>query len=113
VTAPAPFAIKAYVVSFLAKLEAAGTEALGRDGDPWRMPLERLHGQTGDDGIERLTTQAVLDVLQVPQRNRRAGTRRLAKLMTELGWHAVRVRGMTRGGYLEQVRGFCRQIARL
>jgi hypothetical protein len=68
-----------------------------------------LHGQIGDDGIERVTTQAVLDVLQVPQRNRRAGTyRRLAKVMTELGWHAVRVRGMTRGGYLEQVRGFAR-----
>jgi hypothetical protein len=40
---------------------------------------------------------------------RRSGTyRRLAKLMTELGWTAVRVRGLTRGGYLEQVRGFAR-----
>jgi hypothetical protein len=26
-------------------------------------------------------------------------TWRLAKLMTELGWTAVRVRGLTRGGY--------------
>jgi hypothetical protein len=26
-----------------------------------------------------------------------------------LGWTAVRVRGLTRGGYLEQVRGYCRQ----
>lgn len=34
--------------------------------------------------------------------------RRLAKLMGELGWTAVRVRGLTRGGYLEQVRGFAR-----
>ena len=33
----------------------------------------------------------------------------LAKLMAELGWMAVRVRGLTRGGYLEQVRGYCRQ----
>jgi hypothetical protein len=57
----------------------------------------------------RLTTQIVLDVLSVPQRNRRAGTyRRLAKVMSELGWTAVRVRGLTRGGYLEQVRGFAR-----
>ena len=76
---------------------------------PWRLPLERLRGQIGDDGIERVTTQAALDVLQVPQRSRRAATyRRLTKLMTELGWNAVRVRGMTRGGYLEQVRGFAR-----
>jgi hypothetical protein len=28
----------------------------------------------------------------------------LAKLMAELGWTAVRVHGLTRGGYLEQVR---------
>jgi hypothetical protein len=70
-------------------------------------------GQIGDDGLERVTTQAVCDVLEVPQRNRRAGTyRRLAKLMTELGWAAVRVRGMTRGGYLEQVRGFARDARR-
>jgi hypothetical protein len=45
----------------------------------------------------------------VPQRNRGAGAcRRLAKVMAELGWMAVRVRGLTRGGYLEQVRGYCR-----
>jgi hypothetical protein len=37
----------------------------------------------------------------VPQERRRAGTyRRLAKLMAGLGWTAVRVRGLTRGGYL-------------
>ena len=28
--------------------------------------------------------------------------------LTELGWTAVRVRGLTRGGYLEQVRGYAR-----
>jgi hypothetical protein len=97
-------------MSFFEKLQAAQAAAVARDADPWRLPLERLQGQTGDDGIERITTQAVLDLLEVPQRNRRAGTyRRLAKLMTELGWTAVRVRGMTRGGYMEQVRGFARQ----
>src|SRR5580704_8683141 len=96
-------------MSFLQKLHAAQAAAVAVDADPWRLPLERLHGQTGDDGIERITTQAILDILEVPQRNRRRGTYvRLAKLMTELGWSAVRVRGMTRGGYLEQVRGFCR-----
>jgi hypothetical protein len=93
-------------MSFFEKLQAAQAAAVARDADPWRLPLERLKGQTGDDGLERVTTQAVLDILEVPQRNRRAGTyRRLAKLMTQLGWTAVRVRGMTRGGYLEQVRG--------
>jgi hypothetical protein len=96
-------------MAFLDKLKSAAAEALARDADPWRPPLERLRGQIGDDGVERLTTQAVLDVLQIPQRHRRAGTyRRLSKLMTVLGWTAVRVRGLTRGGYLEQVRGFAR-----
>jgi hypothetical protein len=96
-------------MSFLQKLEKASAAALAREADPWRLTLERLRGVIGDDAIERVTTQTVLDVLEIPQRNRRAGTyRRLAKLMTELGWTAVRVRGMTRGGYLEQVRGFCR-----
>jgi hypothetical protein len=96
-------------VSFLQKLEHAKGKVIVRDADPWRPPLERLHGQIGDDGVERLTTQRVLDILEVPQRARRSGTyRRLAKLMAELGWTAVRVRGVTRGGYLEQVRGFAR-----
>ena len=97
------------MVSFLRQLEEAKAGALARYVDPWRTRLERVCGQVGGDGIERLTTQLVLDILEIPQRSRRAGTyRRLAKLMAELGWTAVRVRGITRGGYLEQVRGYCR-----
>jgi hypothetical protein len=96
-------------MSFMAQLEKARSEAPAHQDDPWVLPLGRLRGKLGDDGVERLSTQAVLDVLEIPQRARRAGTyRRLAKLMTELGWTAVRVRGLTRGGYLEQVRGFAR-----
>jgi hypothetical protein len=34
--------------------------------------------------------------------------RHLAKLMAELGWTAVRVRDLTRGGYKEQARGYVR-----
>ena len=67
------------------------------------------NGKTGDAGIERITTQTVFDISEVPQRSRGAGAcRRLAKLLAELGWTAVRVRGLTRGGYREQVRGYCR-----
>ena len=65
--------------------------------DPWRLRLERVHGKVGDDGLERITTQLLFDILEVPQRSRGAGAcRRLAKLMAELGWMAVRVR-TTRG----------------
>ncbi len=96
-------------MSFLSRLQEEQQKLAAQNADPWRLPLERLQGKIGDDGIERITTQLLFDVLEVPQRNRKAGAcRRLAKLMAELGWQAVRVRGLTRGGYLEQVRGYCR-----
>ena len=96
-------------MAWLTKLHDAQAEMAAPCGDPWRLPLERVRGKIGDDGIERVTTQMLFDMLEVPQRSRGAGAcRRLAKLMAELGWMAVRVRGLTRGGYLEQVRGYAR-----
>jgi hypothetical protein len=90
-------------------MNAALAEAAAHDTDPWRLPLERLRGRVDPDGVERLTTQDVFDVLETAQRERTtAACRRLAKVMRELGWTALRVRGLTRGGYLEQVRGYCR-----
>src|SRR6266478_4613995 len=95
-------------MSFMTRLHETQAELEARNADPWRLRLERLHGKIGDDGIERVTTQTLFDILEVPQRSRGAGAcRRLAKLMSELGWTAVQVRGLTRGGYLEQVRGHC------
>lgn len=96
-------------MSWLDKMKQAQAEMAARNADPWRLRLERLRGKIGDDGIERITTQSVFDILEIPQRNRSASAcRRLAQLMTELGWTAVRVRGLTRGGYLELVRGYAR-----
>jgi len=100
-------------MSWLAEVEArkkqATTAVPVEPSDPWMLPLGRTRGKVGDDGIERLTTQAVLDALEIPQHQRRSGTyRRLAKTMIALGWTPVRVRGLTRGGYLEQVRGYAR-----
>ena len=96
-------------MSWLDKLEKAKAEIAAQNVDQWRLPLERVRGKIGDDGIERITTQMLFDMLGVPQRSRGAGAcRRLAKLMAELKWTAVRVRGLTRGGYLEQVRGYAR-----
>jgi hypothetical protein len=72
--------------------------------------LERIRGRVDPDGVERLTTQDVFDVLDVAQPQRTSSAaRRLAGVMREVGWSPVRVRGLTRGGYLEQVRGYCRQ----
>ena len=79
-------------MSWLDKLHEARAELAARNADPWRLPLERVHGKIGDDGIERITTQLLFDILEVPQRSRGAGAcRRLAKRMAELRWIAVRV----------------------
>lgn len=77
--------------------------------DPWRLRLERVRGRIGDDGIERISTQTLFDHLEVLQRGRGAGAcRRLAAVMRDLGWTPVRVRDLTRGGYKEKARGYCR-----
>ena len=96
-------------MSWLSKLHEAKTEIAARNVDPWLLPLGRVRGKIDFDGIERVTTQMLLDVLEVPQRKRRAGTyRHLSKLMVELKWTPVRVRARTRGDYLETVRGYAR-----
>jgi hypothetical protein len=98
-------------VSWLERMREAQAEIAAADTvDPWHLALARVRGKIDYDGLERVSSQMLLDRLEVPQRNRTAGTfRRLAKVMTELGWTAVRVRDLTRGGYKEQVRGYCRE----
>jgi hypothetical protein len=90
--------------------EEAAKAAAAETTDPWRLTLERVRGEVDFyDRLERVSSQTLLDLLEVPQCSRTAGTyRRLAKVMAELGWTAVRVRDLTRGGYKEQVRGYCR-----
>lgn len=97
-------------MSFLSKLKYAQAEITARNAEhPWKLRLRRVEGKVDYDGFERVSTQTLLDLLEVPQNRRTAGTYRLvARVMAELGWTAVRVRDMTRGGYLEQVRGYCR-----
>src|ERR1017187_9325199 len=86
-------------MSLLEKVKKAQAEIGARNVDPWRLPLERVHGKIDYDGLERSSSQTLLDALEVPQRSRRAPVyRRVAKLMAELGWTAVRVRDLTCGG---------------
>jgi hypothetical protein len=50
--------------------------------DPWRMRLERVRGQVGFDGLERISSQSL-------QRQRTTcAYRYLATLMAELGWRS-------------------------
>jgi hypothetical protein len=98
--------------SWLEKLGDAQAEGTART-DPWKLRLERVRAKIDDDGLERLTTQQLFDALEVPQRSRTAGAcRRLAAVMAELGWTAVRVRGLTPSGFTEQVRGYARHVHR-
>jgi hypothetical protein len=77
-------------------------------GDPLLAPLQRFRGKIGDDGIERISTQTLFDYLEVRQPNRGAeACLGLANVMRQLGWSPLRVRGLTRGAYLEDIRGYC------
>jgi hypothetical protein len=101
--------MKTEYLSFIEKLRQSRAEVFARAADPWRLRLERSRGKIGDDGVERVSTQALFDILEVPHRNRGAGAcRRLAKLMRELGWAPVKARGLTPGGFRDQVRGYAR-----
>jgi hypothetical protein len=80
-------------MSFLSSLQESKKRAQAPK-DPWRLRLEGLRGKKWDDGIERISTQTVFDVLEVPHRSRTAGAcRRLSKLMRELGWSPIKARG--------------------
>jgi hypothetical protein len=99
-------------MAWLSKLHELQAKSAARPVDQWHLRLERVRGQVGDDGIERISTQTLFDHLEVLQRSRGAGAcRRLAQVMRKLGWTPVRVRDLTRGGYKEQVRGYCRDAA--
>jgi hypothetical protein len=95
--------------SFVGLLKHARLQALAGNSDAWQLRLERVRGKIGDDGIERVGTQTLFDFLEVPQRLRRPGAcRRLATLMRELGWTPIKARGLTQGGFTDQVRGYAR-----
>jgi hypothetical protein len=72
--------------------------------------LQRLRGRISDsDQVERISTAACFDHLQVPMNLRNSGTaRRLCLVMTQLGWTPTRVKGVTAGGYAEDIRGYAR-----
>src|SRR5262249_16736110 len=96
-------------MSFIAELRQAREQAGRTAKGAWDLRLEGLRGKKWDDGIERISTQTVFDILEVPHRCRTAGAcRRLSKLMRELGWSPIKARGLTPGGFREQIRGYGR-----
>jgi hypothetical protein len=90
-------------------MELARAAMAAQPEHPWKLRLERVQGKVDYDGTARVSTQTLLDILEIPQNRRTTRTYLLlSRLMAELGWNAVRMRDRTRGGYLERVRGYCR-----
>jgi hypothetical protein len=95
--------------SFINTLKRTRDQVRAQRADPWHLRLEGVRGKMGDDGVECISTHTLFDILEVPQRGRTAGAcRRLAKLMRQLGWSPIKARGLTPGGFKDQVRGYAR-----
>jgi hypothetical protein len=93
--------------SFLARLRAARANI--KPLDPWANTLRSVKGNVGTDGVSRIATEAIFDVLGLPrlQRTPEAG-KRIRTIMVELGWTAVRARHVTSRGRASRVRGYAR-----
>jgi len=98
-------------VSF-SELLRAGAEAArnAAEEDPWEPKLRRLKGRIGHDGVERISTHDVFDVLEVPMKRRPSETVRLSRVMRRLCWSNVRARGLNPGSYRDRVRGYAREV---
>ena len=59
-------------LSFREKMrEEAAKAAAAESTDPWRLTLERVRGKVDFyDKLERISSQTLLDLVEVPQRNR-------------------------------------------
>src|SRR5216684_8714576 len=78
--------------------------------DPWEPKLRKLKGRIGHDGIERVSTHDVFDLLEVPMRRRPSETVRLSRAMRRLGWINIRARGLNPGSYRDRVRGYASEV---
>src|SRR5262249_16222257 len=78
----------------LVAAETAAAEEVDKNdvllNDPWYAPTSRLKGRVDWDGWEYITSQQIMDALEVPMHARRGGLfRRLTKLMREHGWEPI------------------------
>jgi len=78
--------------------------------DPWKALLCGVRGCIGHDGVERISTNDVFDLLEVPVKRRPSLTVRLSRIMRSLEWSNIRARGLNPGSYRDRVRGFAREI---
>ena len=97
--------------SFLQTLRDGAEQARTSTAEhPWTARLRKLKGRVGADGVERIATHDVFDVLEVPMRRRPSETVRLSRLMRTLGWVPIRARGLNPGSYRDRVRGYAHEV---
>jgi hypothetical protein len=97
--------------SFIQQLrEAVQSTRQANAEDPWTPTLRKIKGKVGHDGVERIATTDVFDILEVPMGARSAHTVRLSRVMHQLGWQNIRARGLNPGSYRDRVRGYAREV---
>lgn len=96
--------------SFVEMLRTSAMRAKKKEDDPWKAPLRRVRGRIGHDGVERISTNDLFDMLEIPMRRRPSQTVRLSRVMRILGWSNIRARALNPGSYRDRVRGFAREI---
>jgi hypothetical protein len=78
--------------------------------DPWLVVIKKLSGSVGPDGVARITSAEVMDVLQVPLHQRRTDKfQRVGQLMASCGWEPTRINGQS-SSVDGRLRGWARQI---
>ena len=69
------------MITLIEQLHQRKAELAARNIDPWLTRLESVRGQIDNKGCEQISTQLLLDILEVPQHERAKNYRRLARLM--------------------------------
>jgi hypothetical protein len=103
--------IASNTTSFIQKLrDAVQSSRQANAEDPWNPTLRKIKGKVAQDGIERISTADVFDILEVPLGARSAQTVRLSRVMKKLGWSNIRARGLNPGSYRDRVRGYAHEV---
>ena len=77
--------------------------------DAWTAPLRNIRGDVGYDGVVRISTDRVFELMDIPRLKRTPeAAKRLKLLMVELGWTPVRARCAMSRGRASRVRGYAR-----
>ena len=56
-------------MSFVSTLKKTRDHIRAQRSDPWHVRLEAARGKVGDDGVERISTHTLFDILEVPLRS--------------------------------------------